>query len=191
LEETFAKLSEVIITPQIVERKSRGYTLESDLVFEEINNRIKSGDRAVLQAICDHALRLCKAESVGLSLFGFVDDAPVFNRHVTAGGMATTEKIYSPRDDTPCGTVMELFSYQIFRHPEWHYPWVWNNGFVIHEMITMPIYQDNHEPLGTFWLMHKEDDHFDQEDVRLISVFVGLIRKAFKHPALNDLFVFS
>lgn len=191
LEEAFARLSEVLITSQIVERKPRDYTPESDFVFEEINTRIRSGDPTVLQAICDHALQLCKAESVGLSLCGFVNEEPVFNWHVTAGASANGGKQYSPRYGTPCGTVLELFSYQIFRHPEWHYPWAWENGFVIHEMISMPIYKDNHEPIGTFWLMHKEGSHFDHEDIRIISVLVAFIRRMYKSRVFQDLFVFS
>lgn len=191
MEETFARLSEVIITPQIVERKSRGYTVESDAAFEEVDAMLKNGDKAVLQAICNHALRLCNAESVGFSLCGFINDEPMFNWHVTSGAITSLGKRYSPRYGSPCGTVIELFSYQIFRHPEWHYPWAWENGYIVPEMICMPIYQDNHQPIGTFWLMHKEGDHFDHEDVRMISVLVAFIRKAYKNKALRELFVFS
>lgn len=190
MENALVKLSEVLITAQLVDRNSRPYTAESDAVFEIIDQKINNGDTTAVQDICDAALKLCNADSAGLSLCGFINDEPVFNWHVTAGQASTMGQIYSPRNDTPCGTVMELFSYQVFRHPERYYQWVKKRGFVIPEMITMPIYLDNHDPFGTFWLMHKEGNHFDHEDIRIISILVALIRKSLNHPVLQKAFTF-
>ena len=191
MEEAFVGLSDVLITPRIVERKPRGYTAESDQAFGLIDSKIKKGDITALQDICDYGLKLCKAESAGLSLCGFVMDEPVFNWHVISGAATKLGNIYFPRYGTPSGTAMELFSYQIFHHPERHYPWVRENGLVIHEMITMPIYLDNHEPFGTFWLMHKEGNHFDREDIRIISILVTFIRKAINNKAFEKVLKFS
>lgn len=190
MDETLVKLSEVIITPRIVERKSRAYTPESDQAFAIIDSKISNGDTSALQDICDYGLKLCNADSVGLSLCGFVNDEPVFNWHVTSGVASTKGQIYSPRNNTPCGTVMELFSYQVFQHPERHYRWVKEKGFVVPEMITMPIYLDNHEPFGTFWVIHEEGKHFDREDIRIISILVALIRKSLNNPALQKALTF-
>lgn len=191
MEEAFVRLSEVLITPRIVERISRNYTTESDRAFELIDRKIKKGDITALQDICDYGLKFCHAESVGLSLCGFINEMPVFNMHVSSGPISARGKIYSPRDGTPCGTVLDLFSYQLFHHPERHYPWVRENNFVIPELITMPIYLDNHEPFGTFWLIHKEGGLFDREDIRIISILVAFIRKALNNNAFQEVLKFS
>lgn len=191
MEEAFVGLSDVLITPRIVERNPRHYTTESDQAFGLIDSKIKKGDITALQDICDYGLKFCHAESVGLSLCGFINEVPVFNRQVGAGLIAAKGNYYSPRDGTPCGTVLDLFSYQIFHHPERHYSWVRENNFVIPEMITMPIYLDNHEPFGTFWLIHKEDNHFDREDIRIISILVTFIRKALNNKAFEKVLKFS
>lgn len=190
MEESFVGLSDVLITPQIAERKSRGYTAESDQAFELIDSKIKKADKTALQDICDYGLKLCKAESAGFSLYGFIMDEPVFNWCVVSGAAASKTKVCSPRYGTPCGTAMDLFSYQIFHHPERHYPWVRENDLVIPEMITMPIYLDNHEPFGTFWLMHKEGSHFDREDIRIISILVTFIRKALNNKGFEKVLTF-
>lgn len=192
LDETFVRLSEVIITPRILERKSRGYTAEFDPVFRKLDQRVERNDRWALLAICKAALEFCKADTVGLSLFGYVNDEPVFNWEVAVGRAADlVGKIYSPRENTPCGTVIEMYSYQVFRHPERHYRWARENGFVIPEMITMPIYKDDMQPFGTFWLMHGEGKYFDGEDIRIISMLLSLINKAIRKDAYRKVLTFS
>jgi hypothetical protein len=192
LQEAFIKVSEVIITPRISERKSRGYTADFDEAYHELNARLARDDLSVLQAICDTALKFCRAESTGLSLFGYVDGQPIFNWEVVSGKAAPLAgKIYSPRDNTPCGTVLEMYSYQVFRHPERHYRWARENGFVVPEMITMPIYKEDLQPLGTFWLMHGEGNYFDQEDIRITSMLLTLFNKALRKKAYRKMLTFS
>jgi len=192
LEQALVRLSEVIITPQILARRSRGYSQGFDDVYRNLNDKVECNDLSALQDICDAARKFCQAESVGLSLFGYINEEPVFNWEVAAGKAATlVGKIYSPRDDTPCGTALEMYSYQVFRHPERHYRWVKENGFVVPELITMPIYKDDMQSFGTFWLMHAEGKHFDKEDIRIISVLLSLINKALTKKAFRKALAFS
>lgn len=191
LQEAFMKVSEVIITPRIPERKSRGYTLEFDETYRQLEARLESNDTTLLQAICDSALRFCKAESACISLYGYRKDEPCFNWGVASGkAAAMAGKVYSPRE-TPCGTVLDMYSYQVFRHPERHYRWARENGLVVPEMITMPIYTENMQPFGTFWLMHSEGNFFEAEDIRIISMLLLLINRALGKKALQDMLTFS
>ena len=192
LDEPFVRLSEVIITTRISQRKARAYTAEFDQAFRKLDLRVDRDDKWALQAICNAAREYCRAESAGLSLCGYVDDEPVFNWEVAAGKAAgMVGKIYSPRNNTPCGTVMEMYSYQVFRHPERHYRWARENGFVVPEMITMPIYKEDMQPFGTFWLMHGEGKHFDGEDIRIISMLLSLINKAIRREVYRKLLSFT
>jgi len=192
LEEALVRLSEVIITPQILGRKSRGYSQGFDDIYQVLNGKVEGNDLSALQDICDAALKFCFAESVALSLLGYINDEPVFNWEVAAGkAAALVGKIYSPRDNTPCGTALEMYSYQVFRHPERHYAWVRENGFVVPEMITMPIYKEDMQSFGTFWLMHAEGKHFDKEDIRIISMLLTLINKALRKKAFRKALTFS
>lgn len=192
MEEALVRLSEVLITPQILARKSRGYSPEFDEVYQDINDKIEGNDLSATQAICNAALKFCHAESVCLSLFGYINDEAVFNWEVAAGkAAAQVGKIYSPRGNTPCGTALEMYSYQVFRHPERHYRWVKENGFVVPEMITIPIYKEDMQAFGTFWLMHAEGKHFDREDIRIISMLLSLINKALRKKAFRKALTFS
>jgi hypothetical protein len=188
LDESLARLSEVIITPQILERQARPYTHEFDDVYQNLLNQVEAGDDAAMQAICDAALKYCHAESAGLSLLDYVNDKPVFNWVVGSGEtVAMVGKIFSPRDNTPCGTTLEMYSYQVFRHPERHYRWVKENGFVVPEMIVVPIYKSDMQSVGTFWLMHAEGNHFDKEDIRIISMLLTLINKVLGKEDLRSM----
>lgn len=192
LNDTLVSLSEVIITLRLLKRKSRGYTEAFDEVFQQLDKRVEGNDKLALQAICDAAREFCKAESAGLSLFGYVRDEPVFDLEVTSGMAAPmVDKVFSPRNDTPCGTVLDMYSYQVFRHPERHYRWMRDNGFVIPEMITMPIYKDDMQPLGTFWLAHAEGCHFDSEDIRIISMLLTLINKVLAKQQYRNTLTFA
>lgn len=191
LKEPLIRLSDIIITPRISERKSRCYTFEFDQVFRELNQGVEREDETILQGICDAALKFCMAESVGLSLLGYLHDKPVFNWSVAAGRAAIMSgKIYTSRN-SPCGTVLDMYSYQVFRHPERHYQWVRENGFVVPEMITVPIYREDMQPFGTFWLMHAEGSYFEREDVRIISMLVTLIHKALRKKGFRNILIFT
>lgn len=192
LDTSLVGLSEVIITQRLLKRKSRSYTAKFDEAFIQLGERVEHGDKSALQAICDAAHKFCKVETAGLSLCGYMRDEPVFNWEVVSGNAATMAgKIYSPRHDTPCGTVLDMYSYQVFCHPERHYAWVRDNGFVVSEMITMPIYTEDMQPLGTFWLMHSEGHHFDSEDIRIISMLLTLINKALAKDVYRQAMTFT
>lgn len=173
-------LPEVLITNQLALRKPRPYTEGSDAAFNIIHKKIQQGRKSIFRDICEYGLNLCNADASGLSLLSYVNDQPVFEWTKMAGA-GPDFKVYSPRHDCPCGTVLDLYSYQIFRHPERHYAWVKEANFVIPEMISMPIYNDDLSPLGTLWLMHKEGQHFTREDVRIMTALTGFLRAAAKN----------
>ena len=192
LDESIASLSDVIITPRILKRKTRGYTAGFDEAFQRLEECVELNDKSALQRICDEASKYCRVDSVGLSLLGYINDEPVFNLALTSGPAdAMVGNMYSPRYNTPCGTVLEMYSYQVFRHPERHYRWVRENGIVVPEMITMPIYKEDMQPLGTFWLLHGEGKHFDGEDIRIISMLLSLINKAIRREVYRKLLSFT
>ena len=186
-------LSRVLITNQLALRKPRPYTEGSDEAFNVLHKKVQQGDESILQDICEYGLNLCNADASGLSVLGYVNDQQVFEWSKMAGN-GPNFKVYSPRHDCPCGTVLDLYSYQIFRHPERHYTWVKETNFVIPEMISMPIYNDDLSPLGTLWLMHKEGWHFTREDVRIMTALTGFLRVTAKNgkfaartPAISNL----
>lgn len=183
-------MSDVVITTQLATRGSREFSLASENAFDAVYAKILVGDETALQDICDFALNLCKAESAGLSLLGFINDQHVFNWARTAGKVPKF-KVYSPSNDCPCGTVLEMYSYQVFQHPENYYEWVKANKFVIPEMISMPIYRDDLTALGTFWVMHKEGNHFDWEDVRILTTLVSFVKTASRSDKFKKALTFS
>lgn len=173
-------LSEVLITNQLALRKPRSYTEGSDEAFNIIHKRVQQDRNSIFEDICEYGLNLCNADAAGLSLLSYVNDQPVFEWTKMAGA-GPDFKVYSPRHDCPCGTVLDLYSYQVFRHPERHYAWMKEISFVIPEMISMPIYNEDLSPLGTLWLIHKEGHHFAREDVRIMTALTGFLRATAKN----------
>lgn len=178
-------MSDVVVTTQLATRGSREFTPASEAAFDMIHTKISVGDETVLQDICDLALELCNAKTAGLSLLGFVNDEHVFNWARTAGKVPKF-KVYAPKNDCPCGTVLDMYSYQVFQHPERYYKWMKAQKFVIPEMISMPIYRDDLTALGTFWVMHKEGNHFDWEDVRILTTLVSFIKSTFRSGRFKE-----
>lgn len=191
MQEPLVRLSDIIITPRIPERKSRGYRFGFHEAHQRLGERLEQHDANLLQAICDCALKYCMAETAGMSLLGNVGTEPMFNWQVVSGKASEMAgNIHSPFN-TPCGTVLEMFSYQVFRHPERHYAWARENGFVVPEMICLPIYTEDMQPFGTFWLLHGEGDYFEQEDIRILNLLTSLIHKALRKPFYRDMLTFS
>ena len=162
---------EVIITDLLWNRPSRPAGLNREIeAFRVLGREMLTQDPAsVLNSLIGHAIRLCKAESAGISLLERKQGGEQIFRWVAAtGAMATYIGGTTPRDFSPSAICLERNCAQLFSHPERYYTYL-NRVLPMTELLLIPLYADT-EGLGTLWVAcHDTRRKFDREDVRILS----------------------
>jgi GAF domain-containing protein len=169
-EETAMELNDVLITPVLTTRKTRQanvFTERSGL--DLVARRTSYGRKAVLEALCEFALETCGADAAGISVKYESADGAGFAWEVLAGELKKQAAGNVPLD-SPCGVCLERGTPQLFSHPERHYKWMHEAGFVVPEVLVVPMYSARRTPFGTLWIISNTDDsHFDSEDARIMQ----------------------
>jgi GAF domain-containing protein len=134
----------------------------------------------VLPRFVDLAQQLTGAASAGLSLLE-ADPAPgVFRWCWLRGTLAPFDDALVPRDDSPCGIVLDRDAPLLVAHPERFYDWVAETGLIVPEVLLVPLHIGGREPLGTLWVVAPGEGHFDREHVRILrelALFAGIALK--------------
>lgn len=132
---------------------------------------------SVLPHFVDLAMKMTGAVSAGLSLYD-ADAAPdIFRWQCLHGLLAPFENATTPRDDSPCGVVLDQNAPVLVSHPERVYDWIAEHGLVLAEVLLVPLFIGGAEPLGTLWMVGDTEGHFDSGDARAASelaAFVGI-----------------
>jgi PAS domain S-box-containing protein len=176
-------LEATIITNALWSRPSRPPDLEAEIeVFREIARDMVTRDPStVLNSLITHAVRLCKADSAGISLLekdqdNNNNDDQIFRWVAAKGAMEQYIGGTTPRNFSPCGICLERNCAQLFSHPERSYTYL-QRILPMTELLLIPLYADN-DAMGTLWVMsHDGQRKFDREDARILSSltdFTGL-----------------
>lgn len=175
-------LEATIITNQLWSRPSRPPDLEAEIdAFREIARDMVTRDPStVLNSLITHAVRLCRADSAGISLLEKDNhnnkDDQIFRWVAAKGAMEQYIGGTTPRNFSPCGICLERNCAQLFSHPERYYTYL-QRILPMTELLLIPLYADN-ESMGTLWVMsHDGQRKFDREDARILSSltdFTGL-----------------
>jgi PAS domain S-box-containing protein len=121
----------------------------------------------ILQKLADAALKLCRAQSAGISLLD--EGQERFYWPAIAGRWAPHVGGGTPRDFGPCGTVLDRNAPLIFSHPEQDFPYFGDVMPSVEEALLVPFYVKG-EAVGTIWVViHDKSRRFDNEDLRLIT----------------------
>lgn len=174
-------LEATIITNALWGRPSRPPDLEAEIEsFHEIARDMVTRDPStVLNSLIAHAVRLCKADSAGISLLEkdhTNNDDQIFRWVAAKGAMEQYIGGTTPRNFSPCGICLERNCAQLFSHPEHYYTYL-QRILPMTELLLIPLYAEN-EAMGTLWVMsHDGQRKFDREDARILSSltdFTGL-----------------
>ncbi|MEO6463253.1 MAG: GAF domain-containing protein, partial [Candidatus Eisenbacteria bacterium] len=171
----------MIRTADLARRGSRPSDFESEnralnSLMEELS--CPSGD--ILQSLASTALRLCGAQSAGISLLEQEDGRSFFRWHAVAGRWAGYIGGTMPRDGSPCGTVLDRNATLLMAHPERHYaiPPEVTPGAA--EAMLIPFHLAG-VPVGTLWIIaHDENRPFDGEDERLMTSLARFAATAYR-----------
>lgn len=173
-------LLNTVITDQIRDRPARppDYAAENRalrLLAEELAK--PTGN--VLTRLCDLALELCHAHSAGISILEFEGAEKKFRWHAIAGRWASYVGGGMPRNDSPCGVVIDLNATQLMYRPLQAFPLLAQAEPELVEALLAP-FRVLGEPVGTVWVLsHDDTQKFDGEDVRLVESLASFAAAAY------------
>lgn len=170
-------LLDVVLATDALERRPPrppDYKAENEALrglLEAFSRRPEAG----LQRLVEIAMTLCDAESAGLS----VEDGATIRWWATAGAMKPLLGSELPRDESPCGLVMDRRAPLLFDRPERAYPACLAMEPRIEEALLTP-FDSEGSPVGTLWVQnHGGGRPFDAEDRRILESLSSFASVAF------------
>lgn len=160
----------VLITARLRERPARAPDHAAEnRALRALADSLARDPGGALKRLTDVALELCGAQSVGVSLLEMHEGSPVFRWHAVSGQFAQHEGGFLPRDQSPCGLVVDSGEAQLMASPEQVFPLLRGAAPAIREALLVP-FQVLGETVGTLWILdHGDDRRFDTEDLRLVT----------------------
>lgn len=160
----------VIATHLLRERPQRQPNLasENDALLALAQSLAKSSE-GIADQLVRQAMRLCQAESAGLSLVDGHGGEDVFRWIATAGEYARYRNGTMPRHFSPCGEVLKRGTALLMQAPERHYPYVTELHTPVREVLLVP-FESEGKQVGTIWVVsHSAGKTFDNEDLRVVK----------------------
>jgi PAS domain S-box-containing protein len=135
----------------------------------ELAEVLASAPQDILQALTEAALKLCQAQSAGISLLEDADHRQRFHWRALAGRWSHISNGGTPRDFGPCGTVLDFNEPLLFSHPERDFPYIGEITPPIEDALLVPFHVGD-QAVGTIWVVsHDETKRFDAEDLRVMT----------------------
>lgn len=132
----------------------------------------------LLQELVDAAVRLCGADSAGISTQNFNERGEIYYHWVaTTGAYAKFFDAILPSHPSACGVCLERGRPQIFRVSQAFFDLMGITAPVVTDGLLLP--WEVAGVRGTIWIMaHGRTDAFDAEDLRLMEVFANFAAMA-------------
>jgi signal transduction histidine kinase len=163
-------LESVICTRELHSRPARQPDLEGvTSALVRLGQTMADSPESVLQQLVDTALELCRAQSAGLSLLEEENGRKIFRWHGVAGEYAPYRWGTTPREFSPCGTVLDTDQMQLMSQLDRHFTYFSTVQPRISEALLVPFHVGG-EAVGTIWVIsHDPNRQFDAEDARVMS----------------------
>jgi signal transduction histidine kinase len=164
-------LEAVICTRELNNRPARKPDLEAVTnALVALGQTMADSPERVLQQLVDTALELCQAQSAGLSLLEEENGRKIFRWHGVAGEYAPHRWGTTPREFSPCGTVLDTDQMQLMSQLDRHFTYFSAVKPRISEALLVPFHVGG-EAVGTMWVIsHDPARQFDAEDARVMSM---------------------
>ena len=175
-------LDEIIITQELALRPRHEIDTTAECAaLHTLARELTGTPQNLLDALIRVALKLCQADTVGVSLLEKTGAGEEIFRWVALGGVyADYVGGTTPRDFSPCGTCLDRGSPQLYSYPERYFTYFQQTRPPIVEGLVVP-FTDGAEELGTIWIVsHNEGRKFDQEDERLMTSLAGFTAGALR-----------
>ena len=175
------ELDAVVCTAQLHHRAARQPDYEAEnRALASLAQVLANPPRDILQRLVEAALELCQGGSAGISIIEEHLGEKVFRWHALTGALASHRWGTTPRDFSPCGTVIDRNSVQLMRLPERHFLYFANVKPQIVEALLVP-FSVRGQPVGTIWVVtHDDRRKFDAEDERLVKELEQFATEAYQ-----------
>jgi signal transduction histidine kinase len=160
----------VLITPELHARPSRPPDHEAEnAALRALARTMAEDPENLLQTLAQTGLRLCRAESAGVSILETGADGCGFFRWGAMAGVLGPRLGQTGPLHSPCGTCLERGASQLYAFPGRHYAYP---GFqpaeTVVEALVVP-FPERTGLKGTIWVVaHSDRRRFDAEDDRLM-----------------------
>jgi len=182
-------LESVLCTEELKRRPSRqpNYQAENRALLA-LAQELTNSPGSVLQKLVDIALELCSGHSAGISLLeedgppgGLNPEGDHFRWHAIAGQWAPLVwNTTTPRDDGPCGTVLDRNITLLFSNAHRYYTQFASVHPLLVEGLLVPFHVDG-RAVGTVWVIaHDETRKFDAEDQRVLESLATFAATAYQ-----------
>ncbi|MDP8980012.1 MAG: ATP-binding protein, partial [Acidobacteriota bacterium] len=163
-------LESVISTEELNRRPARQPDLEAiNAALVALAKMMARSPERILQELVETALTLCRAHSAGISLLEQEDGQKIFRWHGVAGQFAAHLWGTTPREFSPCGTVLDTNAVQLMTYPDRHFSYFAEVEPRITEALLVPFHVGG-EAVGTVWVVsHDQTRKFDSEDARMMT----------------------
>ena len=152
--------------------------LREKTALQDIAAQMVDHPEQVLPKLVERAMEMTGATSAGISEFESREEGPgVFRWRDLKGELAPFEGAFTPRDYSPCGVCLDRLEPTLTRHPERHYSWISDAGVRCPEVLLVPLYVAQGEPLGTLWIVSEREGYFDSGHARImreLASFTGI-----------------
>jgi signal transduction histidine kinase len=179
--DALVSLESVLTTAELGRRPSRppDYQAENQALIA-LTEELANSPSSILQKLVDTALELCRAHSAGISLLEEEAGRKIFRWHAVAGQWAPHVWGTTPRDYSPCGTVLDYNVTLLFSNAHHYYSQFAGVRPLLIEGLLVPFYVGG-TAVGTVWVIaHDESRQFDAEDQRVLESLAKFAATAYQ-----------
>lgn len=181
------EVEDVLITDELGSRPSRKPDYEAESrALGLLAQEIATNPRGVLHHCAELVRELCHADSAGISTLEPGGTSGMLRWHAATGEFASNLDRAIPREESPCGTVMERDCVLLFKEAERFFPALRGAEPRIYENLLAPWHVDG-KAVGTLWaIKHTPEGQFDAEDARVLVSLARLAAAAFQMTSALD-----
>ena len=170
-EEKQIDLEDILITEELIHRLPKTPNLQAEnQAMHTLARQLASSPQTMLKTLVTMARDLCKAGTAGVSLLETnKSGGKVFRLVALTGELEQYEMMEAPVNFSPCGVCLERGAPQLYSYPARYFTYFQQAKPLTVESLVIPLVVDE-QPLGTIWIVsHNEQQHFDSEDVRIMT----------------------
>ena len=175
-------LDQILNTEALFQRVPRSVNLEAEHhALLTLTQQLAQNPQILLQSLVELAVKLCHADSAGISLPEVSASGDEIFRWAALAGTYAKATNTPPRSFSLCGHCLNQRTPQLYAQPERYFTYFEQIHPRIVECLVIPLLVGE-QALGTIWIVsHEPTRQFDLEDVRVMSSLANFTAAALNH----------
>jgi signal transduction histidine kinase len=185
--DTLVPLECVVCTEELDSRPSPPPDYETEnRALISLTQALSESPRTILQALTDKMLEVLKVGSTGISLLTTDDGGKRFYWPAISGVWKSHIGEGTPREFSPCGTVLDRDAPLLFKQLARHYTYFQQVAPPLEEVLLVPFCVGG-KVVGTIWAVaHDHLRKFNAEDLRQLESLGSFASTAYQAVTLSD-----